>query len=317
MFTISNSKLKDWQRCKRLYFYRWKLNLEPKKKNINFIRGTLLHNIVEHRFNGENPHLPIDVLRHEINTTRDEDLLDKKEEIEGVIFTAELVLAELIKKPAPMGAIETEYKVECDVNRQVMFEGQVDAFGHIGDGKIAVYELKSKARPGFDPVTERFRPQAVLYAEALNQMGHKVTHILREFIYTPKMNKPELTKKGAMSRANITCTWDFYKSELVRNNLNPEDYLEMKDKLNFKVSESIKTKINPSMTEAFMNMVAYEAKQMMKETKFVRTWNFNCTMCPFKDACFMGMMDPKSEKAILNMDFKPRKSHYANEKEND
>lgn len=278
---------------------------------MNFVRGHFIHRLIEARFNGEDTQA---VYKKEVERVRKEvvpKLEEKTEEIEKFLFTIGVVLEEYMKVPPAITEAVTEKYVEYQINRTTIFEGQVDAYGLTQNSNLAVYEAKSKAKPGFDPVAERFRPQALLYAAALIELGIKVTHILREFIYTPTMSLPEMTKRGYMSRANITCTWDRYKAELIRHNLDPRDYEEdMKRKLAFEVRELLATKINTSMMLTFKEDIAYEAKHILTEKTFPRTWNYECVRCPFKDPCFMGLMDPKGERDILDRNYKTRKSHY-------
>lgn len=189
------------------------------------------------------------------------------------------------------------------------FTGEADALGVMEDHQ-ALYELKTKAKPGIDPVSERFRPQTLIYAWALERKGIEVTHIIREFIYTPTITLPSLTKKGAMSRANITCPWSLYKEKLEAAELDPNDYQEMEEKLAFTVRDKLVTRINHKVKEYFFTMLAYEAKQMEKEKMFPRCWSFDCNRCEFKDPCYMNLIG-EDEDFMLRRDYRPKKSHYA------
>jgi hypothetical protein len=75
------------------------------------------------------------------------------------------------------------------------------------------------------------------YVAALRQMGvpvHGAAHFqIRAAVpKAPALLKPTAKAPGPkLSRANITTDWDTYKREVLRHNLDPNDYLDVRDKL--------------------------------------------------------------------------------------
>lgn len=305
-FRISHSAFANWQRCKRLYYYTEKLNLEPKKKALPLIRGTLMHALVEAEFPKQVFDLQAEILR--IAFPKDDD-------VETMLLSVWAAFEEWQLEPPLMDMTETEYYIEYKITHNIVFEGQVDGYGETLRGNKAVYELKTKqTRSNLDQISERFRPQAVLYAAALRAMGIPITHMVREFIYVPNVQLPVLIKNGTMSKANINCTWTLYRNELKKNKLDPRQYYDMKTKLSKKVREHLVTPVTDYMVDTFKASIVSEAYQILKEKMFPRSWAYDCSRCPFKEPCFLGLADPEGERETLDKFFQTRESHYAKDK---
>lgn len=313
-FRINNSGFKDWQQCKRLYYYQQILNLEhARKKNIYFIRGHLYHDFVERALKRENAWKFFNEKVTELQAMNME--LQEKKDLEDTIYTARVVLNEWQKYPLPLEPEATEmyieHKIGEDGDIDIIFEGKIDAYGKSQKLRLGVYELKSKSSSNVEPITERFRPQAVLYAGILRRYDIGVDHLIREFIICPKMHKPQLKKNGQMSRANISCTWDYYRKELMAHGLNPSEYEdEMRPKLKFDPSFIMHTRLNQRMLDMFEALVIRVAKEIMREKEFPRSWGFGCARCPFKEPCFAGIMSEQDEASLLKNSYREKKSHY-------
>lgn len=72
-----------------------------------------------------------------------------------------------------------------------------------------------------------------IYNVAMQQVGiiddHAEAVIIE--IDSKELKRPALNKDGTMSKAMIHSTWNIYKSELEYNDLDPNDYLDMRRKL--------------------------------------------------------------------------------------
>lgn len=317
---INNSEISTWQRCKRLYYYREVLKLEPIKAHVPFVRGTLIHALVEqwHKKPGDRIALFREYARlaAELRNTILPKNEDKKEELEKIIFSARYIMLEYIKQPSELVSPQTEVRVEMPLGDGLTFQGTVDAYGPLRGypDTYAVYELKTKSSDKIDDVTERFRPQAVLYAEALAYQGVSISHIVREFIHTPTLRAPERLKNGSLSRAAITSTWALYAQTAREHELDPADYADMQEKLTYQPKHVLKTRINAGMILHFVDMVKHEAKNIDRETFFARSWSQDCSFCPFKDPCFLGLTGG-DEEGCLSRNYQPVKPRYNSNEE--
>lgn len=308
---LSNSILSSWQRCKRLYYYREILNLEPKKKSSKLVRGTIIHKMKEDEFSNRDPW---DIFKDtRVNFDWKSLEVEDLEKFKKMFLSIEYIMKDYFNTPKYFYAKKVEFPVEMKLSDNIIYKGQVDAFGSITGhpGTNAVYELKTKAKPKDTiDITERFRPQAILYAEALKREGEKITHVFREFIYCPTLSIPEVNKNGSMSKKNITCTWNLYRDTLRKNNLTEANYQDMKEKLTIKVKDKLSTRINDDITGHFVEMAIYEGTQISKTKEFPRSWSYMCMSCPFKEPCYLGLTGG-DEKNYLLKNYKNREQYYA------
>lgn len=287
------------------------MNLEPKKKSSKLVRGTIIHKMKEDEFMGRDPW---DIFKDTKANFNWKDLeVEEVEKFKKMFLSIEYIMKDYYETPKYFYADEVEFPIEMKLSDNIIYKGQVDAFGSmVGHPNTrSVYELKTKAKPKDTiDITERFRPQAVLYAEALRRMDKKVTHIFREFIYCPTLNTPEIIKNGSMSKKNITCTWSLYKDTLKKNNLTEANYEDMKEKLTIKVKDKLSTRLNESIINHFVDMAIFEGNQISKTKEFPRSWSYMCMSCSFKEPCYLGLIGG-DEKDYLLKNYKNREQYYA------
>jgi len=102
----------------------------------------------------------------------------------------------------------------------------------------------------------------------------------------PKLNKPTKKAPKAMARSAISSDWETYSQALCDNGLDPDDYLDMKDKLSV------------FDTQSRMFRGEQETKGMFTEFLTAATWlesgklpvlramnTYNCKDCKYKDLC--------------------------------
>jgi hypothetical protein len=99
--------------------------------------------------------------------------------------------------------------------------------------------------------------------------------------------QPELNKNGTMSRQRIATTWEVYREALISRGLKPENYLEMKQKLDVEFFRLDHLYRNQFEIQSFWdNIIAPLGKQLVEAKEFIRHMHFmNCRGCWAREFC--------------------------------
>lgn len=134
--------------------------------------------------------------------------------------------------------------------------------------------------------SEQLNAQIGLYQHALRLLGveaHMGT-VYQIKNHLPK--QPKLNKDDTMSRANISSDWPTYRDALVAAGLDPNDYLDMRDKLAdkefFRPLRVVRTE--DTTAALWQNLVAY-AEIIEGADEFPRSYGYPCKSCVFAAWC--------------------------------
>lgn len=163
----------------------------------------------------------------------------------------------------------------------------------LSTGKYIVVDFKttSRKKANYDMDIQ----VSAIYNMALQQNGiiseHGEAMIVE--IDAKELKRPNLNKDGTMSKAQIHTTWDIYKEDLIANDLNPDDYLDMRRKLmNVKF-----TSIHHIMRTAYEANAIWQNRSIYTDrllhdlqtadpSKFIANLGgMHCAMCEYRDAC--------------------------------
>lgn len=332
-FIISYSQIRSFLKCPQKWNFAFINELAPRIENPALTKGTLIHNGLEAAWlgafkSGEKDRkkqwvAAIKAMKKAIENTLydyldDTTLMEEEEAL--VIETAQISLdvcrkafAELFKKYEPLvieGIPLVEYEFKIPVKRGMYFVGKIDLVAkERGTNKIWLMDYKTTK--AFQPSeNQQYNLQKKLYKYALNELaintvGSIIYQIWHEPPNAPALNKPnKKTGEVEMSRALIKTDWKTYKKCLEEAGLDPENYLDMKDKLaTVEFFRESRTFISDEEAKATFDKIAFpaimqidKAKKDHEKGKFnpIRVLdhtNMGCGTCEFEELCMESLRD--------------------------
>lgn len=144
--------------------------------------------------------------------------------------------------------------------------------------------------------------QQSLYQAILQKKGIPVIGGMLVFIKNQLPAEPRLTKNG-VSRMRIATTWEVYERAVRQAGYNPDDYLEMRDKLDCEFYRVVRVARSSFHLSRIMEEVVSRAKVMnllrKGEITPYRNISFGCRFCESRDVCLEELdgFEVKGEKA--------------------
>jgi hypothetical protein len=177
------------------------------------------------------------------------------------------------------------------------------------------YKVRTQLQPEDD---EEVNFQFAVYQRILRvDYGVNVVGSICAQVFNELPKEPKLNQNGSMARTDIKTDWPTYSAALVANGLDPNDYLDMKDKLNGKEFWRLsKAYRKPAELEAVWNEIVLPAVKEMASTKtpMTRTMSaWNCKGCNFRNLCLEGMRGGDVDYIIAN-DYQPKQDATGNER---
>lgn len=149
-----------------------------------------------------------------------------------------------------------------------------------------------KIRETIQPIEfEEWNMQAACYQHVLSRFGVHVTgscafQIRAMVPKTPSVNKT--TKKGvrSMSRSVIATDWPTYKAALIREGMDPDEYIGMREKLNDfeRLSFARRTPVEALNTFHMVGSIL-DAQKKGKLPVYRSITPLNCNRCEYNDFC--------------------------------
>lgn len=315
---LSQSGLKTWRNCHKLYDFKYIQNLEKVVKNTNLTRGSIVHAMIEAKANGEDPWEKFDQL---INEERSKVFTEEYDEFEEMAETIEAIMEgyfahykEDDQTPVKINnqSAEHEFKLPLIPEENIFFKGIIDMITKDDKGRLWIMDHKThKKFPSGD--IAYINIQGALYAWGWQKVsGDKVNGIIWNYIKWKAPTTPELLKSGEMSkRANIDTTWGVYRKALLQAGLNPDDYLDMKEKLTGKEDDFF-LRVYLPLNQDIINNVLEDAKQTALDIKHNagklkdRNISNNCLFCDFYNLC-QAQLKGLDTELMLRSEYRPRK----------
>ena len=246
---LSFSQISTYLRCRQGWWYTYQENLVPRMDARPLSLGSAVHiglatALREHHYGRM---LVEDGVRKGVESWKEQELAREdlfEEEIEATHQVAtdaeQIAIRTLRKLPIdewetvidPAGIPMIEYYFTILLKGWGGFHGYIDWVGwHKPTDQIWLVDWK--VRKSFQPhEAEEVNLQNAAYQYAIFQVLRKLPVGTITFQISDKPPaKPRLNKDGTMSRALIKTDWETYKAALLEAGLNPDDYLDMAEKL--------------------------------------------------------------------------------------
>ena len=304
---LSFSQISTYLRCRQGWRYVYQENLVPRMDARPLSLGSAVHiglaTALREYHCGQ---MPVeDGVRKGIESWREQELARGdlfEEEIEAIHQTAadaEQIAIRTLRK-LPIDEWETvtdlagipmiEYYFTIPLRGWGGFHGYIDWVGrHKPTGQIWLVDWK--VRGVFQPYeAEEVNLQNATYQYAIFRILYKppVGTITFQISNKPPV-KPKLNKDGTMSRTLVKTDWETYKAALLEAGLNPDDYLDMAEKLStvefFRSAKEYRTL--DMVRRVWKEIIEPTAREIRRSNKIV-VRNFGhrtCNGCVYRQLC--------------------------------
>lgn len=310
---LSNSKAKTYRRCPNKYRYKYVEKLRPKRKAMQLERGSWIHDLLMHHYDGEDwcaHHTKLTKQFYNLFEEEREDLGDLPEEC-GRIMRA---YAQHYKaEDKQFVVVDSEMDEEVDLPNGQQFNFIIDLVLDDGDGLWLVDHKTVKKFMEADFML--LDTQSARYFWAAEQMGYTP---LKGFIFNEIRTKPpavpQLLKDGSLSlRKNIDTDVRTYYEEIRRHALDPRDYADILTRLARRGHTFFRrTKLpkDPPLVRQTLRELVQSGEEMVaaeRRGRFPRTPEKSCKWeCEYLDLCQTELLTGRWPEQLVKLQFERR-----------
>eukprot|EP00697_Spironema_sp_BW2_P003351 gnl/Spiro4/14480_TR7809_c0_g1_i1.p3 gnl/Spiro4/14480_TR7809_c0_g1~~gnl/Spiro4/14480_TR7809_c0_g1_i1.p3 ORF type:complete len:315 (-),score=-22.14 gnl/Spiro4/14480_TR7809_c0_g1_i1:538-1482(-) len=306
-FKVSQSKIELWRKCRAAYNYRHVLKLERKHKAMPFMRGTIVHEMLEAHYKGKDPWKPYNkAISENKNLFRVE-----REEYGEIATNLKNLMTGYFEfyENEDLKPIEVEHEFEVKLpGSKIHLIGKIDLVAKSQKLKWMV-EHKCRNKIPHIGVIPYANIQVSDYIWAYKEStGVQLDGIMWNDLWGAPMGKPQLLKDGTMSRRQSATTWPVYRAALKEAGLKPTDYLDMKKQLSGNEQQYYQRKFLPYNKTLVSNVVEDTTTTAKEIDKYAgkdttRNLGFNCDYCEFKTLC-LAQLKGLDYKFIMKAEFR-------------
>jgi len=304
---LSFSQISTYLRCRQEWRYVYQENLVPRVDARPLSLGSAVHMglataLREYYYGG----VPVeDGVRKGVESWKERELAQGdlfEEEIEAIhqvgADAEQIAIRTLRKLPIdewetvmdPAGIPMIEYHFTVPLKGWGGFHGYIDWVGwHKPTDQIWLVDWK--VRGSFQPYeAEEVNLQNAAYQYAIFRILRKppVGTITFQISSKPPA-RPKLNKDGTMSRALIKTDWETYKAALLEAGLDPDDYLDMAEKLSavefFRPVKEYRTL--HTVRQVWKEVIEPTAREIRRSNKIVarNLGHRTCNGCAYRQLC--------------------------------
>lgn len=175
---------------------------------------------------------------------------------------------------------------------QYVLKGFVDALV-IDKEDNQLYVIDFKMKSSFSPYNLDEEPQTLIYVYLLRLLGVDVAGSIIYSVRSKLPRKPLINKDGTVSRSSISTSWEIYKETILETGGDPDQYLDMKEKLSSYAPVQVDKSFMGDKSIAFVerNVASYfelavNVHNLYPPSKTPpRNLGFNCTSCLYRTLC--------------------------------
>lgn len=278
--------------CGKKHDFAYELQLEPRVSFERMQRGNLGHAVLEDLWRSS-PWTKTDAVIADLHTKQQNGALDENLNVDEMATEMRAVAIRVfdhITMRFRLYKDHIEKSLLWDVNGTLVGGTPDVVVEDKNDGSVWILDYKFR-QSFFDPESELLNLQMIFYTKLFLENEGVLPAGTRQVQALPFLPKqPKLTKAGAMSRSDLRSDWETYSNACRQAGLDPNEYLEMKEKLASKVfidmdscwaarsAEEIDFHVNETLLPTIADIVA--------ERKGVRTYNnLLCNGCGFRELC--------------------------------
>lgn len=297
---VHQSSLKNWRHCHRLYYYKYILKLEKRRKPNALVRGTIVHAMIEAKAKGEDPWEVFDnyIQENQRVFQEEEEYFGMEDMISDIMEGYFSYYKEDDLKPYPVidqdgnkRYAEVHFVVPLVPELGIYFGGTADML--VSDNKDRVWLMDHKTHKTLPKGDIAYlNVQSNLYTWALPLAGlPKPEGMIWNYIRWKQPSKPNTLKDGSLSKSTkIDTTWAIYKKAIREAGLDIKDYEDMKEALEGKEEDFYVRHylpINKHVQDNILEDAKCTAKEILEKAGKLKDRNItrDCGWCEFYPLC--------------------------------
>jgi hypothetical protein len=307
-FEVSQSKVKTWRHCKKAYDYKYIQKLTKKFKPMPFLRGDIVHQMLEAHYLKKDP-WPI---FNKLIKDNEKPLRIYQEEYGDLAGNLKNLMTGYFSryKKEDLKPIEVEHEFRVKLVGNIYVVGKIDLIAR-SQGMKWLGEHKCHNNIPTSSITPVANIQSPMYLWSyMKETGKKLDGVLWNYLLGRPLPVPQILKSGEMSRKKTSTTWPIYRAALKEAGLDPKDYLDMKEQLAGNEELIYQRKHIPTNKTIIENVVEdfkHTAQEIQKlgGKDTTRNLSWDCDRCEFKTLC-TAQLQGLDYNFILKSDFKKR-----------
>lgn len=312
---LSHSKAKTFRGCEKLFEFKYIMGLKPKKKAIQLEKGSWVHDLLMHYYDGQDWRARHKVLTKKfmkLSPFERQDFGDLPGECYRLVTN---YIYHYRNDDKLYRTIDTELDEVLTLPNGLKFRLIIDKIVEDRSGGIWVVDYKT-GKEQLDPDFLVLDPQLARYHWGANEMGYKP---LRGVIYDEIRTKaPTLPKfleaSGRLEqRKNLGCDPYTYFREVKRLDLDVTahakfiKHLQSQSERWFKRTPLTKDAPLTKRVMQELTMTAREMREAERRGQFPRTTSRNCRWCEFSNPCII-QLTGGDIRPIVKLNYEPRHS---------
>lgn len=296
---LSNSKVKTWRRCPKQYEYKYVQGLRPKAKALPLERGSWLHDLLMHHYDGEGWKAQQAKKTAEFNALWEEE----REELGDLPSETQRIMTSYLmrygKEDQPLRVIDSELDEIITLPNGLRFQVIIDLIVEEPDGGIWLWDHKTVAQ--FMPADFMLLDaQLARYFWAAEYMGYKpLRGILFNELKTKAPTLPDVLKStGRLTeRKNLRCDVYSYYREIKRLGQDPASYAGILNRLKSQQDDWFRRTRLPKdkpLTQRLMDELHMSAREILRaeeKGEYPRTVEKDCVWsCSYLEPCSIELM---------------------------
>lgn len=302
---VSQSKLKNWRKCHKLYEYKYIQKIERKVKATPLFAGDIIHKCLELWYIGKSFDHLLEDARKKWNRLFDEEKVDEENIPDMIDSVVTRYIEYYFNDNLEPLEVEKEILVPLVPEEDIWLEGKIDLIATDVNSKrkqeLWLVEHKS-ANKIPDEGVRMSDIQSVIYFWALVELGYDTPKgIIWDYLRKKQPSVPQKLKSGELSKnKKIDTTPDVFMQAILDNNLDPEDYHDILEKLEGR-QDTFFRRIKLPFSKYMVDQVVEEAKATAIEIKKMagvltdRNLTYECDRCEYFSLCQAELRGQDSE----------------------
>lgn len=318
-FTVSQSKVKTYRRCRYAYHLKYVEGLRRKISKRPFKFGGIVHKMLEAHANGDDPFLEL----RKINLEQAK-LFDAEKELYGnIINDIGNIMEEYFDyweeddiTPIRVGKSYAEHPFEIEIEPGLSFKGQIDEFDRTKNKLRWLTDHKTFTKLP-DEETRWINIQSSVYIRANDILGWvpNLAGTCWNYVKSKPPTRPELLKTGGLSQKNIDTLPSVVYDVMRKYKLKPKDNSKLikhaednRSKYFFRIFTPISKKVVDNIFSGFVD-TAREISEC-HGTKKDKNIDLHCKFCDYSQIC-------KAELTGSDVDFVKEREYTVDDKKDE
>lgn len=290
-FSISQSKVRTYRRCRRQYYYKYVEGLRPKRVRRPLQFGRIVHEMLEADFEGNDPFEKLE----EIEASAPKMFREEVEEYGNIIEDVAYIMEEYFEywdprslQPIKKGDRFTEHRFEINLGDGLVFKGVIDCLAKTPNRLKWLTEHKTfDKKPSTDHQWRNL--QSAVYMKAVELLGWgRLDGTAWNYIHSKAPSVPSITKAGKLSEAKCKTL-----PNRLREFLEDHDIPESKATKQLKAAEGYRrdyffrvfTPVNPQVVDMVFNDFVDTGREMREDTSRIQNIDRHCDWCDYEPLC--------------------------------